>query len=149
MTLGSASEDAEMAVSFSAIYRRAEPAAGERRLLLAVLEDGIRTLLKHADATRGRARTLQREALAWLLSDAHTDVFAFASICEALEIDPGRLRGQIPRARPPSDTAGRAVLIRRAQREDARRPVRPLALRSFSSSADATNSITEMPVCTQ
>jgi hypothetical protein len=101
MTLGSASEDAEMAVSFSAIYRRAEPAAGERRLLLAVLEDGIRTLLKHADATRGRARTLQREALAWLLSDAHTDVFAFASICEALEIDPGRLRGQIlARVRP-------------------------------------------------
>src|SRR4029077_8674730 len=95
MTFGSASEDAEMAVSFSAIYRRAEPAAGERRLLLAVLEDGIRTLLKHADATRGRARTLQREALAWLLSDAHTDVFTFASICEALEIDPGRLRGQI------------------------------------------------------
>jgi hypothetical protein len=98
---GSPMEDAETAVSFSAVYRRAEPAAGERRLLLAVLEDGIRTLLKHAGATRGRARTLQREALAWLLSDAHTDVFAFASICEALEIDPGRLRGQIlARVRP-------------------------------------------------
>jgi len=107
MTFGSASEDAEMAVSFSAVYRRAEPAAGERRLLLAVLEDGIRTLLKHADATRGRARTLQREALAWLLSDAHTDVFAFASICEALEIDPGRLRGQIlARVRPATPLGG-------------------------------------------
>jgi hypothetical protein len=43
-----------MAASFSAVYRRAEPAEGERRLLLAVLEDGIRTLLKHAGATRGR-----------------------------------------------------------------------------------------------
>ena len=104
---GSAAEDAEMAVSFSAIYRRAEPAAGERRLLLAVLEDGIRTLLKHADATRGRARTLKREALTWLLSDAHTDVFAFASICEALEIDPGRLRGQIlARVRPSAPVGG-------------------------------------------
>jgi hypothetical protein len=104
---GSAAEDAEMAVSFSAIYRRAEPAAGERRLLLAVLEDGIRTLLKHADATRGRARTLKREALTWLLSDAQTDVFAFASICEALEIDPGRLRGQIlARVRPASPVGG-------------------------------------------
>lgn len=92
---GSASDDVEMVVSFGAVYRRAEPAQGERRLLLAVLEDGIRTLLKHAGATRGRARTLQREALTWLLSDAHTDVFAFASICEALEIDPGRLRGQV------------------------------------------------------
>ena len=47
-------DDSEMAASFSAVYRRAEPAEGERRLLLAVLEDGIRTLLKHAGATRGR-----------------------------------------------------------------------------------------------
>jgi hypothetical protein len=95
LPIGSATDDVEMVVSFGAVYRRAEPAQGERRLLLAVLEDGIRTLLKHAGATRGRARTLQREALTWLLSDAHTDVFAFASICEALEIDPGRLRGQV------------------------------------------------------
>lgn len=87
--------DAEVAVSFEAVYSRAEPAEGERRLLLAVLEDGIRTLLKHAGARRGRARTLEREALSWMLSDAHTDVFAFASICETLEIDPGRLRGQV------------------------------------------------------
>jgi hypothetical protein len=107
VTVGGAVEDAEMAVSFGAIYRGAEPAAGERRLLLAVLEDGIRTLLKHADATRGRARTLKREALAWLLSDAQTDVFAFASICEALEIDPGRLRGQIlARVRPSAPVGG-------------------------------------------
>ena len=106
-SFGSGVDDAEMVVSFSAVYRRAEPAEGERRLLLAVLEDGIRTLLKHAGATRGRARTLQREALAWLLSDAQTDVFAFASICEALEIDPGRLRGQIlARVRPAAPVGG-------------------------------------------
>ncbi len=95
VAFGSPVVDAETAVSFGAVYRRVEPAEGERRLLLAVLEDGIRTLLKHAGATRGRARTLQREALTWILSDAHSDVFAFASICEALEIDPGRLRGQV------------------------------------------------------
>ncbi len=109
LPFGAPMEDAEMAVSFGAVYRRAEPAEGERRLLLAVLEDGIRTLLKHAGATRGRARTLQREALAWLLSDAHTDVFAFASICEALEIDPGRLRGQVlARVRPVTPVSGLA-----------------------------------------
>jgi hypothetical protein len=93
--VGAPRDDAEVTVSFEAVYSRIEPAEGERRLLLAVLEDGIRTLLKYAGARRGRARTLEREALAWMLSDAHTDVFAFASICETLEIDPGRLRGQV------------------------------------------------------
>jgi hypothetical protein len=107
LSFGSPMEDAETAGAFGAVYRRMEPAEGERRLLLAVLEDGIRTLLKHAGATRGRARTLQREALTWLLSDAHTDVFAFASICEALEIDPGRLRGQVmARVRPAQPVGG-------------------------------------------
>jgi hypothetical protein len=70
-------------------------AEGERRLLLAVLEDGIRTIIKHAGATRGRGRNLHREAMTWFSSDAHVDVFAFASICEALEIDPGRLRSRV------------------------------------------------------
>jgi hypothetical protein len=108
-SLVSLADDAETAVSFGAIYRRSEPAEGERRLLLAVLEDGIRTLLKHAGATRGRARTLKREALAWLLSDAHSDVFAFASICEVLEIDPGRLRGQVlARVGPTASLSGLA-----------------------------------------
>src|SRR5262245_20687400 len=105
--VGSSIDDSEMAASFSAVYRRAEPAEGERRLLLAVLEDGIRTLLKYAGARRGRARTLEREALAWMLSDAHTDVFAFASICETLWIDPGRLRGPIlPRVGPVTAPSG-------------------------------------------
>src|SRR6185503_20592421 len=39
--------DGEVCVRYEAVYRRAEPASGERRLLLAVLEDGIRTLLKN------------------------------------------------------------------------------------------------------
>jgi hypothetical protein len=89
------SRDPELAVAFDAIYGRAMPADAERRLLLAVLEDGIRTLIKHARATRGRAATLRREALTWLLSDANTDPFAFERICEALGIDSARLRGRV------------------------------------------------------
>lgn len=84
--------DGEVCVRYEAVYRRAEPASGERRLLLAVLEDGIRTLLKYARATHGRALNLRREALTWLTSQDRADVFAFESICEALGIDPDRLR---------------------------------------------------------
>jgi hypothetical protein len=82
-------------VRYEAVYHRAEAAEGERRLLLAVLEDGIRTLLKYARATHGRARTLRREALAWIRTDSRDDVFAFESICETLGIDAARLRGRV------------------------------------------------------
>lgn len=72
-----------------------EAGHGERRLLLAVLEDGVRTALKYAGATRGKPGVLLREALAWLASDARDDCFRFARICEALDIDAGRLRGRV------------------------------------------------------
>src|SRR5438876_945095 len=87
--------DGEVCVRYEAVYRRAEPACGERRLLLAVLEDGIRTFLKNARATHGRAFNLRREALTWLTTDDRSDVFAFGNICEALGIDASRLRQRV------------------------------------------------------
>lgn len=87
--------DGEVCVRFEAVYRRAEPACGERRLLLAVLEDGIRTLLKYARATHGRAFNLRREALTWMLARNPSDVFSFESICDALDIDAHRLRDRV------------------------------------------------------
>jgi hypothetical protein len=87
--------DGEVCVRYEAVYRRAEPACGERRLLLAVLEDGIRTFLKNARATHGRALNLRREAFSWLTTDDRSDVFAFENICEALGIDAPRLRQRV------------------------------------------------------
>ena len=87
--------DGEVCVRYEAVYRRAEPACGERRLLLAVLEDGIRTLLKHARATHGRGFNLRREALTWLTTDDRGDVFAFENICETLGVDATRLRSRV------------------------------------------------------
>jgi hypothetical protein len=73
----------------------------ERRLLFAVLEDGLSTLLKHASATRGRARRLRAEALEWLLSTARTEVFDFEHICDVLGIDAERLRRRVLAAMGP------------------------------------------------
>ena len=87
--------DGEVCVRYEAVYRRAEPACGERRLLLAVLEDGVRTFLKNARATQGRAFNLRREAHAWLTTEDRSDVFAFENICEALGIDASRLRQRV------------------------------------------------------
>jgi hypothetical protein len=90
-----AGADGEVCVRYEAVYRRAEPASGERRLLLAVLEDGIRTYLKYALATHGRGFNLRREALVWLTAGDRRDVFAFENICEALAIDAPRLRQRV------------------------------------------------------
>ena len=87
--------DGDVWVRYEAVYRRAEAACGERRLLLAVLEDGIRTLLKCAGASHGRALTLWREALAWLTAEERTGVFMFESICEALGIEAAQLRARV------------------------------------------------------
>src|SRR5256886_9803613 len=87
--------DGAVCARYEAVYRRAEPACGERRLLLAVLEDGIRTFLKNAHASHGRAGNLKREALTWLGSDKRDDVFDFENICETLGIDAGRLRARV------------------------------------------------------
>ena len=84
-----------MRVRYEAVYRRAEPACGERRLLLAVLEDGVRTFLKHARATHGRGANLRREAHGWLVADDRSDVFSFGGICDMLGIDAARLRRRV------------------------------------------------------
>jgi hypothetical protein len=87
--------DGEICVRYESVFKRAEPAAGERRLLLAVLEDGIRTLLKNARATHGRGLNLRREAFGWLTTPNRADVFTFENICETLGIDADRLRGRV------------------------------------------------------
>ena len=89
------SRDDEDWVAYMAILRRAEPSEPERRLLRAVLEDALQTLLKRAAATGLRARRLRDEALAWLLSEERSDVFAFESICETLGIDASWLRARV------------------------------------------------------
>src|SRR5256886_16179408 len=46
--------DGEVCVRYEAVYRRAEPACGERRLLLAGVEGGGRTVLKNGPAAQRR-----------------------------------------------------------------------------------------------
>jgi hypothetical protein len=87
--------DGDVLIRYEAIYGRVDPAPGTRRLLLAVLEEGIRTLFANARGQGSRAMRLRREALRWLLSTECRDVFGFASICDALGLDAGRLRAQV------------------------------------------------------
>jgi hypothetical protein len=87
--------DGEIVVRYEAAHGPAEPSEGIRRLLVAVLDEGIRTLMRHAGATQVRPRRLRREALIWLLNPARSHMFCFAAICDALGIEPAWLRRQV------------------------------------------------------
>lgn len=63
--------------------------------MLAVLEDGIATLLKHARATRGQAARLRRETFVWLVTTSRDELFGYERLCEALGIDGSRLRRRV------------------------------------------------------
>jgi hypothetical protein len=84
---------------------RSTERSGERRLMVAVLEDGVLTYLKYAHATDPKARELFEEAAEWIDS-SETDLMAFETICHAVGLDPEyirrglRLRTQKAIARP-------------------------------------------------
>jgi hypothetical protein len=76
---------------YASIGRRKLPAEGERKLLFAVLEDAIRCYIKNRDrACRDDAEFL--EVAAWLSSDEESGPFSYIRVCEALGINPERLR---------------------------------------------------------
>ena len=83
-------------VQYGESRRRKLPSEGERKLLFAVLEDAIRTYLRHRDqGAEARNNEDFVEAAEWLSSDDESGPFAFVNICEALGIDADGLRSGI------------------------------------------------------
>ena len=74
--------------------RHADPlACGERRLMLAVLEDALRTVLS---ARVGRScDAWVREELRWFMSEDRSHPFAFEVICDVLDLDASWLRRRL------------------------------------------------------
>lgn len=90
---------------------------GERRLMLAVLEDGVSCFQKYAGATRPRSRRLFQDAEDWLFGEDGGWPFSFESICAVLGIDADYFRERLKRwkqqllAQPP-ETRGRVARVR-------------------------------------
>jgi hypothetical protein len=82
---------------------------GERRLLLALLEDAIQIYCKHIVRGGRRNRRLLRETEEWIESTDRRWVFSFERVCEALELDASYLRRGLRSWRRQS-AAGRLVL---------------------------------------
>lgn len=78
---------------------------GERRLLLAVLQNAVDELFRYRDARTTRGRRLFREAWEWIWSREQTYLCAFETICAYLHLDADYIRRGLVHvlvARPPS-----------------------------------------------
>ena len=89
--------DTLMSDEYFANYRRRIPLEPEKTLLLAVLEDGVRTFQDNIFAETGKKRVLLDEAREWLFTDGFEHVFSFNSVCSSLGIDPGYVRRGLKR----------------------------------------------------
>ena len=76
---------------FTALRGRSQ-GDGQRRLMIAVLEDAIECFQKYADAKDNRSRQLGSEAEEWFLTDDPKWLYSFVNVCETLGIDPDFLR---------------------------------------------------------
>ncbi|HZR80587.1 MAG TPA: hypothetical protein VFD92_05770 [Candidatus Binatia bacterium] len=70
-------------------------ASGEKALMLAVLEDGIRCFQEHLKNPRVRPRLLARQAERWIRSKDWEWPFSFNNVCESLELNPECLRARL------------------------------------------------------
>ena len=75
-----------------AARRRRAALSGEKRLMLAVLENALDYYQKCILATDRIGRTLFMEAAEWIASTRNDDIFSFENISETLDINPAYLR---------------------------------------------------------
>jgi hypothetical protein len=76
---------------FDRIRRRAS-ADGERRLMVAILEDAVDVYRKQAGARDRKRRQMFEDAEAWIESPDRSWIFSYENICDVLGIDAGYLR---------------------------------------------------------
>jgi len=74
-----------------------KPPQGEKRLLLAMLEDAVHCFQTYLLATKPHDGRLFHEAEEWIDTKHSQWFFSFENICEILGIHPGRLRDALNR----------------------------------------------------
>jgi hypothetical protein len=70
---------------------------GEKRLMLAVLEEAVATFQRNTHAKTRRGQRLFGEAEEWIQSEDVSWTFAFENVCHTLGLDPEYLRGGLER----------------------------------------------------
>ena len=78
-------------------YRNDSYLSGEKALMLAVLEDGIRCFQEHLRNPRLNPRLLSEQAEEWIRAEDWDWPFSFNNVCETLGLDPEALRNTLLR----------------------------------------------------
>ena len=65
---------------------------GERRLMIAVLEDAVNCFMKQLHATDPKARQLFLDAEEWIATEDPGWFFSFDNVCHTLDLDPEYVR---------------------------------------------------------
>jgi hypothetical protein len=84
---------------YFAAFRRGRAVEGERRLMLAVLEDAVDSYQKYALARDPREQATFLEAREWFFSADRSWLFAFENICDVLEMNADYLRSGLDKWR--------------------------------------------------
>ena len=84
--------DALLPAQFYAAFRTGSAIAGEKRLMLAVLEDALDCYRKYAGVVEGPGLQLFRDVDVWITSRDRRWYYSYENICDTLEIDADYLR---------------------------------------------------------
>jgi hypothetical protein len=77
---------------FLETFRRKLHLEPEKKLMLAILEDGIACYQKNLVARDSKGRALFREAESWVVETGNEAVFSFESVCDSVGLDANYLR---------------------------------------------------------
>jgi hypothetical protein len=91
-TGGVSSDDLAALIGIGGGESRSAPYTGTKALMLAVLEDAIRSYLSSEPRTRS-------EAEGWVVSRQRRSVFSFIVVCETLGLEPKAVRAALRRLR--------------------------------------------------
>jgi hypothetical protein len=73
-------------------FKRRTHLQPEKRLMLAVLEDGVACFQKYVMASDGRGKKYFQETEEWILEEPSERIFCFANVCETLGLEADYLR---------------------------------------------------------
>jgi len=93
---------------------------GERRLMIAVLEDAVDVYRKQAGATEPRGQALFRDAEEWIENPDKSWLFSFENICDVLDIEVDYIRRGLHawKDRVAKARRGELIKLRTPERDD-------------------------------